>query len=90
VSEAAAPWESAVPAGTTAWDALSACERDEAEAALWQLPETQTTVRYAGAGRGTASRFSTRRFAGRNVRKAYAAARRSRVAAYAAGRRQEQ
>ena len=84
VSEGAAPGESAVPAGMTAWNALSACERDEAEAALWQLPETQTAAHRAAIGRATASRIRYRRqFAGRNTRKAYAAARRARVAAYA-------
>ena len=83
VSEGAAPGESAMPAGTTAWNALSDCERDEAEAALWQLPETQSAAHRTASGRGTASRLRYRHFAGRNTRKAYAAARRARVAAYA-------
>ena len=83
VSEGAAPGESAIPAGIAAWHALSDCERDEAEAALWQLPEAQTVAHRAAGGRATASRARHRHFAGRNTRKAYAAARRARVAAHA-------
>ena len=78
VNERTAPGESAVP-----WNALSPCERDEAEAALWQLPEAQTAAHRAAIGRATASRIRYRHAAGRNTRKAYAAARRARVAAHA-------
>ena len=83
VREGAEPWEKALPAGTSAWDALSACERDEAEAALWQLPETHSVAHAAKIRMAFSRLASRRRAAGRNTRKAYAAARRARVAAYA-------
>ena len=83
VREGAEPWEKALPAGTSAWDALSACERDEAEAALWQLPETNNVAHAANARMAFSRLAAPRRAAGRNTRKAYAAARRARVAAYA-------
>jgi murein L,D-transpeptidase YafK len=70
------------PTGLAAWHALRDCERDEAEAALWQLPSPKAAVQTA-AVRWTAARHAAHRFAGRNTRKAYAAARRARVAAHA-------
>ena len=82
VSEGAVPGESAAPAGITAWNALSACERDEAEAALWQAPPPASPIVHAARFRTAVFRHRARRY-GRNVRKAYAAARRSRVAAHA-------
>jgi murein L,D-transpeptidase YafK len=82
VSEGAAPGESAVPAGTSAWNALSDCERDEAEAALWQAPTTAGPTVHAAKVRTAGFRHRSRHY-GRNARKAYAAARRSRVASHA-------
>ena len=87
VREGVVPWESAAPAGTTAWSALTDCERDEAEAALWQAPPAVGAMLRATNAGGVAFRQGSHRYAGRNVRKAYAAARRSRTAAYASGRR---
>lgn len=64
-------------AAPAAHDAIAICERDEAEAALWQLPETMRISLQGARMRNSASRWK-----GRNVRRAYAAARRARVAAY--------
>jgi murein L,D-transpeptidase YafK len=81
VSESAAPADSVELTGISAWHALPDCERDEVEASLWQLPVAKT-VRTTVA-RWARSRLGSRRFAGRNTRKAYAAARRARVASHA-------
>jgi hypothetical protein len=78
VSESATPAE---PTGIAAWHARPDCERDEMEASLWQLPVTKTVQ--ATVARWARSRLGSRRFAGRNTRKAYAAARRARVASHA-------
>jgi murein L,D-transpeptidase YafK len=83
VSEGTPPGEDAMVAATAASAALSTCERDEAEASLWQLPEVESATLYGARGRRAASRPYSRRFAGRNARKAYAAARRARIVAYA-------
>jgi hypothetical protein len=80
VSKGVAPGEGTAPTGIAAWHALRDCERDEAEAALWQLPAPKSAVQVA---RWTPARAGARRFAGRNTRKAYAAARRARVASHA-------
>jgi murein L,D-transpeptidase YafK len=64
-----------LPAG--AWDALMPCEKEEAEAALWQLPQADREVKRVAR----VIRRHIRR-AGRNTRKAYAAARRARVIAH--------
>lgn len=64
-------------------DAISICERDEAEAALWQLPGAETVSLQGARMRNSASRWHGRHVAGRNARRAYAAARRARTAAYA-------
>jgi hypothetical protein len=81
VSDGVAPGDGAPPTGIGAWHALRDCERDEAEAALWQLPPPKTAA--VQVARWTPARAGARRFAGRNTRKAYAAARRARVASHA-------
>jgi murein L,D-transpeptidase YafK len=63
-------------AGAEAHAAIAVCERDEAEAALWQPPETMRISLQGARMRNSASRWQ-----GRNVRRAYAAARRARMAA---------
>jgi hypothetical protein len=88
VSEGACALGERRAGGTGGMERLSICERDEAEAALWQLPETQTAAHRIAGGRATVSRARHRHFAGRNTRQAYAAARRARVAAYAQALRQ--
>jgi murein L,D-transpeptidase YafK len=83
VSEGAPPGETSTPASGRAWEALGTCERDEAEAALWQLPDAKSVgQQIATAGSRVTPRSRVRRFAGRNARKAYAAARRARVIAH--------
>jgi murein L,D-transpeptidase YafK len=64
--------------GAGTWGALSTCERDEV-ASLSQTPSATRTA----AGHTVRYMRHVRRFAGRNARRAYAKARRSRVAAYA-------
>lgn len=66
-----------------ATNAISICERDEAEAALWQLPGAESASLQGVKVRNAASRWHGRRAAGRNARKTYAAARRARMVAYA-------
>jgi hypothetical protein len=70
--------ETSSAGGASAWDALMPCERDEMEAALWQLPEVESASRHAaGVHR------HVRRLAKRSARKAHAAARRKRILAHA-------
>ena len=73
VSEGDQPGDPAAPV-PSAWNALTACERDEAEAALWQLPNATTAK-----ARRIVVRSRIRRFAKRNARHAHVAARRARV-----------
>lgn len=70
-------------AGAEAHQAIAICEKGEAEAALWQLPGAETANVHVPRVRYSAAKWRGRRAAGRNTRKAYAAARRARVAAYA-------
>ena len=65
------------------WSALSTCPRDETETAFAPGPETQRAAMHATSGQSVRFRRHVRRFARHNVRRAYAAARRTRMAAYA-------
>lgn len=64
--------------GAGTWGALSTCERDEVAALAQTSPLARTAARHY-----VRYMRHVRRFAGRNARRAYAAARRSRVAAHA-------
>jgi murein L,D-transpeptidase YafK len=82
VSEGDRPGDPAAPV-PNAWDAMPTCQRDEMEAALWQTPEASGVTRHAGRIYRIVHRSQVRRFAKRNARRTYAAARRARGAAYA-------